>query len=62
MDLKEKLTELESRIDNLEKKINNPSVAAATLGRKVTSKKTLTSRENGKKGGRPRKDLSQHRN
>lgn len=62
MSTKEKIIELESRLEALEKKINNPSVAAATLGRKITERTSIASRENGKKGGRPKKDLSQYRN
>jgi hypothetical protein len=51
----EKITELENRIAAIESKINSPSFAASVMGGKTSPQKKQASRENGKKGGRPRK-------
>ncbi len=56
--LQPKIEELEKRIDAIEAKILDPrwaqSQSARLAGSKRTLKKTEASRENGKKGGRPR--------
>lgn len=51
------IDKIKKRLDDIEKALNNPSYAASLLAKlasKNTEKFKAASRENGKKGGRPR--------
>lgn len=51
---------IKKRLDEIESKINLKT-AASIMGSKKSKKKSAAARENGKKGGRPRKTISNGR-